>query len=174
MTTETQQALAVVFRRFKEDEVPRDDLVKTMSLELSWTKPSTAENLLDRGLNAGYLDQDDGGLEATFDVSEVDVPFGFDPSDELFEPVETDPQTGDEDASDGSDEGTEVLEDLLDRIGEAVDGDRNRAVAAANAKQDELEGRVTLEAAALLTAHAEGLDVRDQAREVLDELRRAG
>lgn len=168
MTTETEQALAVAFRRFKDDTVPRDDLVKAMSLELDWTKPSRAENLLDRGLNAGHLEEDEDGLVARFDPAEVDVPFGFAPSEELFEPVETAAPDGGPQA--GEPEASATLERLLDRIAEATDGDRNEAVAAANARQDQMGGLVTIETAALLVAHSEGLDVEDEAQRVLAEL----
>lgn len=169
MTTETQQALAVLFRRFNDPPVPRDDLVKAVSLELDWTKPSRAENLLDRGVNAGHLEASDDGLQATFDLAEVDVPFGFAPSEELFEPVETsEPADGG-----GASEEAPILETLLDRIAEATGEDRNEAVAAANARQDAMGGLVTIEAAALSVAHSHGLDVRAEAEDVLGALREA-
>lgn len=169
MTTETQQALAVLFRRFKDEAVPRDDLVKAMSLELDWTKPSRAENLVGRGLNAGHVEETEAGLQATFDPSEVEIPFGFAPGEELFEPVETDSAEG----SDG-DEETELLGALLDRLAEALEGDRNEAMAAANARQDAMGGLVTIEAAALSVAHSEGLDVETEADRVLASLRGDG
>lgn len=169
MTTETQQALAVLFRRFKEDKVRRDDLVKAVSLELDWTKPSRAENLLDRGLNAGHIEAGDEGLSATFDVAEVEVPFGFAPDEELFEPVETSP-ADDEGPSEGE---VPLLDELLDQIAEATGGDRKEAMAAANARQDAMGGLVTIEAAALSVAHSHGLDVEDAAEQVLAGLQQA-
>lgn len=177
MTTETEQALAVLFRRFNDEAVLRDDLVKAMSLELDWTKPSLAENLIDRGLNAGYVERvDEDRLAAGFDPSEIEIPFGFDPADELFEPVETAEDTGtttgEGDEAEGLEEETPLLGSLLDRIADAVEGDRNQAVAAANAKQEAMGGLVTIEAAALLVAHEHGLDVGDEADEVLAALSR--
>lgn len=171
MTTETQQALAVLFRRFNEEPVPRDDLVKAMSLELDWTKPSLAENLLDRGVNAGHVQATEQGLTAGFDVTETDVPFGFSPSEELFEPVETGAQVGDDGPEASPAEATPLLEALLDRIADASDGDRNEAVAAANARQDAMAGLVTIETAALLVGYARGLDVQEEAQQVLASLR---
>lgn len=175
MTTATEQALAVLFRRFKETPVPRNDLVKAVSLELDWTKPSKAENLLDRGLNAGYLEDNDEGLSPRFDPGEIEVPFGFAPDEELFEPVET--VEGDEAESEGEGSGgeaggsTAMLEALLDRIAQTVDGDRKQAVAAANARQEAMGDLVTIETAALLVAHGEGLDVEEEAEQVLAQLR---
>lgn len=167
MTTETQQALAVLFRRFKDQPVSRDDLVKAMSLELDWTKPSRAENLVDRGLNAGHLADAGEGITASFDPADVEVPFGFAPSDELFEPVETVEDAGDE----APEQRTELLAELLDRLAEELEGDRNQVMAAANARQDAMGGLVTIEAAALSVAHSWGLDVEAEADEVLASLR---
>jgi hypothetical protein len=166
LTTETQQALAVLFRRFNEEPVPRDDLVKALSLELDWTKPSRAENLLDRGLNAGHVESHDDGLAPTFATDEVDVPFGFAPAEEVFEPVETEEDTGDENG-----EATPRLDRLLDRLAEVIEGERNKAVAAANAQQDDMAGLVTIETAALLVAHGKGLDVEEETEQVLAGLR---
>lgn len=150
----------------------RDDLVKAMSLELDWTKPSQAENLLDRGLNAGHVEAQDDGLAPSFDPSDVEVPFGFAPSEELFEPVETETEPAETDGGTAREEG--VLDTLLDRIAEATGEDRNKAVAAANERQEDIGGLVTIEAAALSVAHSHGLDVREEAEQVLDGLREQG
>lgn len=159
----------MLFRRFNDEAVPRDDLVKAMSLELDWTKPSLAENLLDRGLNGGHVEETEAGLQAAFDPSEVEVPFGFAPGEGLFEPVDT-VDTEEDDET----EETELLGDLLDRVAEAREGDRNAAMAAANARQDAMGGLVTIEAAALSVAHSEGLDVDAEAERVLASLREDG
>lgn len=185
MTTETEQALAILFRRFKEESVSRSELVKAMSLELDWTKPSQAENLVDRGLNGGYIrETDEGELVATFDPTEIDVPFGFSPADKLFEPVErpetdsADAQTAEQGQAAGDaggqpsapGEASGLLEELLTRIADTAEGDRKRAVAAANAKQEALGGLITFETAALLVAHAKDLNVQDEAKTLLASL----
>ncbi len=214
MTTQTEHALALLFQRFRDASVDENELVKVMSLTLNWTKPSRATNLLDRGVNAGLLERDGDTYRATFDPTEVDVPFGFSPDDEIFDSVPTpdDPDTADageadvdtettpepgapkaatapeaetaEDADSDPDDALEItddatsatdralLEPLLKRIAERLeDGDRKRAVAAVNAKQDALGGATSLEVAALLVGKEMGLDVTDDARAVLDELR---
>lgn len=185
MSTETEQALALVFRRFQETPVSEDELVKTMSLTLNWTKPSSAANLLDRGVEVGLLDRGDDGLTPRFNPGEVDVEFGFDPSEALFEPVETTPDPepqatpeSEPDEAEGADEPSlhedasgPVLEPLVEAIAEASDGDRKAAIAAVNAKQEQLGGLVTLPTAALIVAHEHGVDARDHARTVLEDLR---
>lgn len=199
MSSQTEQALALLFRRFRESEVAENELVKVMSLTLNWTKPSRAKHLLDRGVNAGLLERDDETYAARFDPTAVDVPFGFSPDASLFEPVdvvdedetsapeadatdavaEEDPtasaaeaearsQAPEDEAEAGS-----PLDRLLDRIAAGLEGGRNRAVARVNAKQEALGGLVTLDAAALLVAKEHGLDVAEDAREVLERLQAA-
>lgn len=178
MTTETQQALAIAFRHVDGTNPLRDDLVKAMSLQLEWTKPSKADNLVDRGLNAGHLTEDDGQLSLNFDPETVDVPFGFSPSDELFEPVdrpdpEPDEQTPDEPQPQTTAETGSRLESLLETLETTLDWDRNESMATVNAKQEELGNLVTLETAGLLVCAQRGIDVREDARNVLEDLRAA-
>lgn len=200
MTTQVQQALALLFRRFKDGRAPETELAKVMSLTLNWTKPSRARNLLNRGLNAGYLARDGDELVAQFDPDEIEVAFGFRPEDQLFDPVETaeakkpttetkettqpegnteveaetDPASGEEADPPGQaalPADQPVLERLLDAIAEHLDGDRKAAVAEVNAKQDGLGESLTLDAAALLVAAEHGIDPSEHARAVLDRLR---
>lgn len=177
-----EHALALLFRRFRDPPVPEDDLVKAMSLTLNWTKPSNAKHLLDRGLAEGLIEDAGDGYAPAFDAGAVDVPFGFDPPEELFEPVpeteepapsETAPVEEEDETADGPAPGEDpVLEGLIRRIASRMeDGDRKRAVAAVNAKQEDLEGLVTLKAAALIVARSMGLDVREDAGRVLGELK---
>lgn len=192
----------MLFRRFDDGPVAEDELVKVMSLTLGWTKPSRAVNLLERGVNAALLDEEDGTYRAAFDPTEVDIPFGFDPSDELFEPpsgsaaseteaaaaegqAETEPAVEAADQAEATPEPTEpdglpaagagaadgILDELLEAIAAEVEGGRKRAVATVNAKQEEMGGLVTLDAAALLVAKERGIDVREHAEAVLERLR---
>ncbi len=185
MTDALEHALALLFRRFRDPPVSEDDLVKGMSLTLNWTKPSRAKHLLARGVQEGLLKEDQEAYAPLFDPSDVDVPFGFDPPSELFEPVEAPRDDGAQDAPEAAPEEespedkapasrpveSPVLESLIDAITERLDGeDRTRAVAAVNAKEEELGGLVTLPAAALIVAKEHGVDVTQQAGEVLETL----
>lgn len=196
---ELEQAIALLYRRFREPTVPETDLTKMISLTLNWAKPSQAPHLLARAVQAGLLKRREDGFEITFDPAEVDLPFGFKPSDGLFvetempaaEPAaeasappasEADDDAGPSEeehpgqataaAAAGESTGEEdgpLLEELLDLLAER-DGDRKAAVAAVNNKQDALGGKVSMEAAALIVAAEAGLAVQDPALRVLDEL----
>jgi hypothetical protein len=153
--------------------------VKAISLKLEWTKPSKADNLVDRGLNAGHVTEDEGRLSLTFQSESIDVPFGFAPSEELFDPVErpdTDDAASQEDAQHdrtGEAEAGSSLEAVLETIEEGLGWERNESMAAVNAKQQDLGNLVTIETAGLLVAAEHGLDVRDKAQRVLEDLQTA-
>lgn len=191
MTNQLESALALLFRRYRDPPVSEDELIKGMSLTLTWTKPSNATHLLARGVHEGLLERGEEGYTPLFEPGDVDVPFGFDPPSELFEPTEppvedpppTEPaieakEPTTKPAPEGSEEepqawdDTPILEALVDRIAERVEGgDRRAAIAAVNAKQETLESLVTLPAAALIVARELGLDTGEEGQSLLEELR---
>lgn len=192
MAGELRQALALLYKRIGERTASETDLTKVMSLTLNWAKPSQAPHLLARGVNAGLLDKQEDIFTVTFEPDAIEIPFGFKPSEDLFSEVEMPADTvsspPDGPADEGQDEGeppTEpeaakpppatgqrpVLEELLDEVAEHLEGGRKAAIAKVNARQDELEGMVTLDAAALIVAAEHGVAVAQAAERVLDELR---
>lgn len=183
MSAELEAALALVFRKFREETVSENDLVKAMSLTLGWTKPSSAPNLLARGVQEGLVERTGDGFRPTFAPNSVDVPFGFKPAKHLFDdaemPAATTPHTGPKPAEPASPAGATdpepapdrpALEALLDAIAGALELDRKEAVAKVNAKQQALENAITLDACALLVAAEAGIPIDEHAARVLEGL----
>ncbi len=83
-----EQAVALLYRRFREPVVPETELTKMISLTLNWAKPSQAPHLLARAVRADLLERHEDGFKITFDPAEVELPFGFKPPDALFEETE--------------------------------------------------------------------------------------
>lgn len=83
-----EQAVALLYRRFRDPVVPETELTKMISLTLNWAKPSQAPHLLARAVQAGLLERHEEGFEITFDPAEVELPFGFKPPEALFEETE--------------------------------------------------------------------------------------
>lgn len=192
MTDELEKALALVFRKFRSPVVPEGDLVKLMSLQLNWTKPSEAPYLLARGVQHELLEHSEAGYRPRFDPNGVDVPFGFKPPRDLFSetalsepdpeaaevPVEPEeaPRTAEtlassEPALEDGPTDRPVLESILDAIASHTGEGRREAAAAVNAKQEALDDALSLDACALLVAAELGIDVEDYARQVLDSLK---
>ncbi|MFB6080751.1 MAG: DUF2240 family protein [Haloferacaceae archaeon] len=132
-----EAAVAAPFRSVGGDRMGERKFVVALSLERDWFSPDQAKRLLDVAVGRGLLSRDDGDVIARFDPSSVDVPEGFTPDESVLR------------------EGS-AFERVLDRL-VAAGADKQSAVAAINARQRDLG--VTLEAAAVVHARAEGVDL---------------
>jgi hypothetical protein len=122
--------------------------VVALSLDREWFSPDQAKRLVDVATSEGLLDREDGRLRVEFDPSEVDLPEGFEPGEAILRKRST-------------------FERVLDALVEAGH-EKQDAVAAVNGLQSELA--VSVEAAAVLYAHRQGIDVREHAAAARAEL----
>ena len=122
--------------------------VVALSLDREWFSPDQAKRLVDVATSEGLLDREDGRLRVEFDPSEVDLPEGFEPGEAILRKRST-------------------FERVLDALVEAGH-EKQDAVAAVNGLQSELA--VSVEAAAVLYAHRQGIDVREHAAAARTEL----
>ena len=122
--------------------------VVALSLDRDWFSPDQAKRLVDVAASEGLLAREDGHLRVEFDPSAVDLPEGFEPGEAILRERST-------------------FERVLDALVEAGH-DKQDAVAAVNGLQSELA--VSVEAAAVLYAHGQGIDVRKHAEAARTEL----
>ena len=122
--------------------------VVALSLDRDWFSPDQAKRLVDVAASEGLLAREDGHLRVEFDPSAVDLPEGFEPGEAILRERST-------------------FERVLDALVEAGH-DKQDAVAAVNGLQSELA--VSVEAAAVLYAHGQGIDVRKHAEAARAEL----
>ena len=134
-----QAVVAAPFRQRGRDRLTESEFVVALSLDRDWFSPDQAANVAEIGLDRGLLERDGDDLIVAFDPESVSVPEGFAPgADLLVEPSVFE----------------RVLEALLD------DGaDKQEAVAGINRVQADLG--LTLEAAAVVFARRQGLDVSE-------------
>ena len=142
-------ALAAPFKQAGRDRLGENEFVVALSLERDWFSPDQAKRLVDVATGQGLLDREDGDLLAVFDVDTVEIPDGFVPDESMLVEQST----------------FERLVDLLVAEGIA----KRDAVAGVNDLQRQLG--VTVEAAAVVFARREGIDVSELADRALDELR---
>ena len=107
-----------------------------------------AVELVDVAASEGLLGRGDGHVRARFDPSEVDIPEGFEPGEAILRARST-------------------FERVLDELVEAGH-EKQETVAAVNGLQSELA--VSVEAAAVLYAHSQGIDVQEHAKTARSEL----
>ena len=148
-----RRVVAAPFVRRGADEVTRAEFLYTLTGDLSWFGTDEAEDALRAGVDESLLTEDGDGLRPVFDLSDVEIPEGFEPSVDTFE-------VGD---------GRGVFERAVERL-VGAGYEKREAVAEINMTHADMDG-ARVEAAALLTAKREGLCVSDLAEEALEELR---
>ena len=146
-----EATVAVPFRHEGRDRLGDGEFVVALSLDRYWFSPDQAKRVVDVALGRGLLERDDGKLVAAFDPESVDVPEEFAPDASILREQS-------------------AFERVLDRLTE--EGvEKQAAVAGINELQRELG--LTIEAAAVVYARREAVDVGDAAsaarRSVIDE-----
>ena len=141
-------AVAAPFRQQGTTAMGESEFVVALSLDRDWFTPDQAKRLLDVAASEGLVARDAGEVEVEFDPDGVDVPEGFVPDESILQQRST-------------------FERILDALVEAGT-EKQAAVAEINSLQADLG--VTVEAAAVVYAKREGLDVTDTAERALGEL----
>jgi hypothetical protein len=141
-------AVAAPFRQRGTDRMAESEFVVALSLDRNWFSPDQAKTLVDVATSEGLLEREADALVVGFDASATTIPDGFRPGEEILQSRST-------------------FEQVLDTVVE--DGvDKQSAVAGINRLQSELG--VTLDAAAVVYARSEGVEVDGIAAEVREEL----
>jgi len=143
-----ERAVATPFRDRGRGRLGEGEFVVALSLDRDWFTPDQAKRLVDVAAGRGLLEREDDDLVAAFDPADVSVPEGFVPDESVLREQST-------------------FERVLDAlVSEGVE--KQAAVAAINERQRELG--VTIEAAAVLYARRQGVDVDAAADRALGEL----
>ena len=141
-------AVAAPFRQRGTDRMAESEFVVALSLDRNWFSPDQAKTLVDVATSEGLLERDEDALVVGFDAASTTIPDGFRPGEEILQSRST-------------------FEQVLDSVVEAGI-EKQTAVAGVNTLQSELG--VTLEAAAVVYARSEGVDVDGIAAGVREEL----
>lgn len=134
-------ATAVPFRQRGKERLGEGEFVVALSLERDWFSPDQAKRLIDVAVGRGLLARDGDDLVAEFDPASVSIPEDYEPDESVLREQST-------------------FERALDAL-VAAGVEKQEAVAAANRRQRDLG--VSLEAAAVVYARSEGIDVDDVA-----------
>ncbi|GAB3034518.1 DUF2240 family protein [Natronobiforma cellulositropha] len=121
-------------RRLRENE-----FVVSLSLERGWFTPDQSKRLVDVATEADLLSREGHDLVLAFDPSTVTIPEEFVPAEDLLRR-------------------RSAFERVLDAL-VATGAEKHEVVGAVNALQSDLE--ITIEAAAVVYAHREGVDVEE-------------
>ncbi|MFO7926823.1 MAG: DUF2240 family protein [Halobacteriota archaeon] len=141
-------AVAAPFREEGGTELGESAFVVALSLDRDWFSPDQAKRLVDVAASEGLLRRENGTLITRFDPQTVEIPDGFEPDESILMERST-------------------FERVLGAVVEAGE-EKQTAVASINGLQSELG--VTVEAAAVLYAHRQGIDVQELANAARSEL----
>lgn len=131
-----------------QSRLRESEFVVALSLDRNWFTPDQAARIVDRGVTKSLLSRDGDEVVAEIDVDTLDIPPGFEPDDSLLvEPAPFD----------------RVVNELT-----ATGMEKQEVVAGINELQAELG--LLIEAAAVVYARRQGLEVSGLAREARDVL----
>jgi hypothetical protein len=142
-------AVAVPFRQEGRTRLGEGEFVVALSLDRDWFSPDQAKRLIDVAAGRGLLTREENQLIAEFDPDAVQVPTDYVPDESILHEQST-------------------FEQVLDAV-VATGVEKQAAVADINRRQRELG--VTLEAAAVLYAKRNGVDVGGVGAQVVDDLK---
>ena len=131
--------VATPFKQNGTRTLRQNEFVVALSLDRDWFSPDQSQRVIDLATGEGLLDLDGSDLHLTFDPSTVTIPSDFVPDTDLLRERST-------------------FERVLDAlVAEGVE--KHEAVGSINALQQDLD--VAIEAAAVVYARREGIDVTD-------------
>jgi hypothetical protein len=175
--SDVEVALAFVARRQARAAMPANRWCHLLSLELGWMNPGQARAFVDRAVRAGLLAEDGADLRLVVDPARVEVPRGFRPKPDA-EAAPPQAAAGAAAAGDGAASGP-ALEPEPDpflgwvaRIAAARGLTREQVLGQVAALQESMGGLLTAEAAVLLLARRNGLDVQAAAKAAADRMLR--
>ncbi|ODR83452.1 hypothetical protein BG842_09005 [Haladaptatus sp. W1] len=142
-------AVAAPFQQKGRERMRESEFVVSLSLDRDWFSPDQAKRLVDVASGQGLLSHEDDELIAEFDPASVEIPDDFVPDESLLQEQST-------------------FEKVLDKV---VSHGTTKQTAVAEINELQAEVAVSVEAAAVVYARRKGIDVSDEAREALADLK---
>ena len=168
MTSDFEVAFAFIARRQATKAMSASRWSHMLSLELGWMNPGQARTFVERGVNAGFLTPDGETLRLVIDPSSVEVPRGFKPNPDASASTPGTPT-----ASSASSTVPAPADPFLGWVAKVAAQrglTRDQILGQVATTQEEMGGLLTAEAAVLVLARRNGLDVADAARAAQESL----
>ncbi len=137
-----KKALAFLFQK-EGEEIPEEDFIYAQSVDMEWFSSDCARKVIDRALEADLIKIKEDKISANFDYEDVDIPMGFEPSEDILE-----------------EEKRDIFPDLLDEVVEKTDLSRQEVMSKVNKKQDQLNIEITT--AVLLVSHEHDISLKNR------------
>ena len=134
--------VSMPFIRKGKDALKDTEFILALSLDLKWYNPEQAKIILSEATKSGLLKREDELVRPSFDISRIEIPFGFKP-----EPLSLEKKP--------------IFDRIIDRIIVGTGIEKRKVIAMINKKQEELSKQVEIEVSAILVAVENGVMVDD-------------
>ncbi|SFM59632.1 DUF2240 family protein [Methanolobus profundi] len=131
---------ATPFKRNNKNSLSIKDFEFVLSFDLKWMAPDVASKIRDRAIGSQLLKFQGAELIPNFDISNIEIPHGFKPSESIFKE-------------------RSAIEDIIALIVANCGKSARDTTALINKKQEQLDDLVDIEVAGLLTARELGCDI---------------
>ena len=84
MELEAKQIISFIFKRSGKLSLTKSEIYLSLSIDLNWFSPDKANRFIDYAIKKNLLLQNNEYLKPSFDVYNVDIPFGFKPSEKYL------------------------------------------------------------------------------------------
>ncbi len=142
---------ATPFKRNNKDSLSIKDFEFVLSFDLKWMSPDAASKVRDRAIGARLLRVEGNKLVPDFNISEIEIPHGFKPSESILKE-------------------RSIIEDIIALIVANCGKNARETTALINKKQEELGDLVDIEVAGLLTAKELGCNIGTLYEKVYDNI----
>jgi hypothetical protein len=131
---------ATPFKRNNKKSLSIKDFEFVLSFDLKWMAPDAASRIRDKAIGAQLLRFEGVELVSAFDISKIEIPHGFKPSDSLFQE-------------------RAIIEDIIAMIVASCGKNTKDTIVMINKKQEELDDLIDIEIAGLLVARELGCKI---------------
>ena len=138
MATDAEITIAFLFKRSGKNELKKSELYLPLSIELNWFSPQEAKDFVKLAIKQKILEEKEGTVKPSFDIEQVKIPVGFQPSKQLLD---------DKEFIEEKEEGS-LIELLIEKI--CKNSEFSKKIIIEKIKKIEKEKNITPEVAALL------------------------
>ena len=88
MATDAEITIAFLFKRSGKNELKKSELYLPLSIELNWFSPQEAKDFVKLAIKQKILEEKEGMVKPSFNIEQVKIPVGFQPSKQLLDDKE--------------------------------------------------------------------------------------
>jgi hypothetical protein len=131
--SELTYTVSMPFKRKGKEALKDMEFIMALSMDLKWFTPDQVKSVLCEALKSGILKRDGELVRPSFDISKIEIPFGFKPETIAFEKKS-------------------LFERVIERIITSTGIEKRKVISMINKKQEELSKQVVIEVSAILVA----------------------